>query len=208
MYGDYEKMGKQTYLRLVAGEGEIRDEFACSMVSEAEISGLIRLYYAPSNGCDVYKYNITNYIRLVDFTKNYVSYEELIRIIRSIINTIREMGNYALSPNSIIVSKYSIYLNKNTMDVRMIFVPVKTNVSDTFEDLKNMLIDLIDNAPFREERLAGLSDKLSSGMIRNIDGLEREVDTLNLKYAASDEAVPVAVNEIVSEVKCLEELET
>ena len=54
MYGDYEKIGKQTYLRLVAGEGEVRDDFACRMISEVEIPGLIRLYYAPADGHDIY----------------------------------------------------------------------------------------------------------------------------------------------------------
>ena len=195
MYGDYEKIGKQTYLRLVAGEEDIRDDFTCSMISEVEVPGLIRLYYAPSEGCDVYKYNVTKYTRLDEFTENYVSFEEMIQIMRSVISTVRETMNYALSPDNIIMSKYSVYLNKNTMEVRMIYVPVKGGCGDAFAGLKNMIIDLIDNAPFREERLAGLSERLHMDIIRNVDELDQEINDLDKSGDVMCAEMPVNTDE-------------
>ena len=194
MYGDYEKIGKQTYLRLVAGEGEVRDDFACRMISEVEIPGLIRLYYVPSGGCDIYKYNITNYTRLDDFMEGYVSNEEMIMIMRSVINTVRNVGGYALSADNIIMSKYSIYLNKNTMDVRMIYVPVRSNVSDAFAGLKNMFIDMVDNVPFKEERFASLSEKLNGDMIQSLDELECEINGFQASRMVNKDTEAVVQN--------------
>ena len=180
MYGDYEKIGKQTYLRLVAGEGEVRDDFACRMISEVEIPGLIRLYYAPADGHDIYKYNITQYTRLDEFSENYVSSEEMIEILKKVISTVRDTANYALNPDAIIMSKYSIYLNKNTMDVRMIYVPTSTGCGDVFSGIKEMVMDLISAAVYKDEKLTGLYNKMSEGEIRNLDELEREIDGLQV----------------------------
>ena len=198
MYGDYEKIGKQTYLRLVAGEGEVRDDFACRMISEVEIPGLIRLYYAPADGHDIYKYNITQYTRLDEFSENYVSSEEMIEILKKVISTVRDTANYALNPDAIIMSKYSIYLNKNTMDVRMIYVPTSTGCGDVFSGMKEMVMDLVSTAVYKDEKLTRLYNKMKESEIRNMDELEREIEGMIVNYIVNTvtEAAPLVKTDI------------
>ena len=153
MFSDYEMMGNQKYLRIIASDNEHRNQSDSDMISNKEMQGFLRLNFTSSNGVDVYKYDVTDYDRLDECLRDFYSIEEMAEVIIKMIKAVQKLEGSGLSKDRIIMSKYSVYVRKADMDVRFIYLPVENIFGDADYLFRMMMIDILENNPFSDARL-------------------------------------------------------
>lgn len=178
---DFENMGKEKYLRIIADAGEERNAFACNMISEAGISGLVSLYHVPDTAGDIYKYNISGLVRLDDYLSDFHGINEMVSIMNQIVAISNGVRSYALSSGTLIYSVSSIYLNISVtreISVGMIAVPLKGIERDGSENLRNLLIQLLDYMSDTGLRVRNVKDYIMECDMKDVEALQNGIAML------------------------------
>ena len=116
------------------------------MLSNNDISGLIKLSTSNFNGHYQLRYDVSRYTRLTSIIENKISWSLITKLLCNIIDVLLNTEEYLLSPNKVILNPEFVYFNKDLSEVKLIYVPFKDvslEVSDIYQLSKYILSNSI-----------------------------------------------------------------
>ena len=185
---DIERVKKETYVRIISDNSETRDSIAYNMLAEADIKGLIKPYFAPINGTDVYKYRVTDMTTLERYIER-VEYPQLLgNILEQIINIYENLEENYLNPSGLMFSKKFIYIDEKSFELNMLYVPVENNNIKPESALKDLIIDVISSSYVIDPAVDTLIDYLTKNDVLSMIVIRSLIENL---YSVEEEFVPV-----------------
>ncbi len=169
-----EIMGKEKYFTIATDKNEKRDIFACNMITESRVDGLIGMYYVPYATGDVYKYNITRFVRLDEFLSGFHNVEGIIDIMDQIVGVFSGVKDFAISPDMLMYSPSMVYLDMNediNKAVRMIAVPVKRTEYEEGKKLRGLLSQIMRYLSEEDPRVKNVKDYIMQCDMQDVSGI-------------------------------------
>lgn len=177
-----EIMGKEKYFTIATDKNEKRDIFACNMITESSVEGLLDMYYVPYSEGDVYKYNITKYVRLDEFLSGFHSVEGVINIMDQIVGVFNSVKDFAISPDMLMYSIDAVYLDLNKdidKAVRMIALPVERIEKCGRENLRVLLIQVLGYLPEEDLRVKNVKEYIMKCDMQDVSGIHGILTRIN-----------------------------
>lgn len=196
---DYDNSATDSYLVIKAGNTNSIIKYQAAMLSNNKINHIIQLHIKFNDGNCYCYYNITSKLPLHIYLKRKkLSGNEFIRILSDIAGTIVNSDGYLLSSCSFLVKAGCIYINPETLDIQLIYIPVKRQ-SDISAEIREMVIDMILNHIILEESTNGSflqkilgfvrSEQFSvSGFYKFLTGLSESGEALQSDTAGENKA--------------------
>lgn len=163
---EYEDKNNHKYLCVTADNNEIRDDFACNMVSENDIPGILRVHFSTINGIDVYKYDVSGLIPLDVYLVRFPEYEKLVNIMSRIIKIMENLPHYVITPNGLLLSKYLVFVNESNSNIKMVYVPVKNLNPDMNGSVRTFYTSIVGNCGIANSGIKEISDYLKNSLGR------------------------------------------
>lgn len=167
----YENCASYSYLAVKTGMPENILEYQVSMVENNRIERMIPFEIKRKNGCTCFYYNITSRLALSFFLKRKkLGRNEFVKILSDIARTLIDSSGYLLSESCFIMEADYIYINPETLELSLIYVPVTvcSDTGNTFRDfitgliLHHVNIDEYDTDNFLQKILAFAKNDLFS----------------------------------------------
>ncbi|HOM03326.1 MAG TPA: DUF6382 domain-containing protein [Acetivibrio sp.] len=140
---NYESSATGSFLVVSADAGENVLLYQVEMLANNPNKNILPLDIRQKDSKLNFYYNITSKLALSQYLKrNKLKRDDFINIFRDITKTILSSKDYLLSDKSYILNEDYIYINPNTMEVSMVYLPlnIEHNVN---EQLKNFAINFI-----------------------------------------------------------------
>lgn len=106
-----------------------------------QINGILPASFSAENGVRVFKYDITGCGKIREAFGTYIEKSKVLGILRDICNTIRELENYGISQEMIVLDKSMVWYNIAQQKAELILLPVKGRPAERFCDFLRMLIN-------------------------------------------------------------------
>lgn len=139
----YESGALGSYLVLKGHAGEKVYQYQVEMIANNHLQGILELDVRQKNDTLGFYYNITSRQPLLQFLKRKrLTAEELAAVLRSIVATLLEARNYLLKENLFLLEEEFMYINPNTLEVSMVYVPVELE-GDYRQNVKEFMVQLV-----------------------------------------------------------------
>lgn len=156
----YESGAAGSYLVLRCEEDISIYEYQVEMISRNSIEGILPLDIRKNNGVTGLYYNITSRQPLGQFLKRKrLIGRELESMLFSFSKVLLEARNYLLKEEQFILDRDLMYINPNTMELALVYVPVPPEFIGT-QDLRGFLVKLLMFEVDMEEEGNGLLQRL------------------------------------------------
>jgi FOG: FHA domain len=186
----YESTAAASYLVVKTGLRSDVLDYQVSMTSVNKIGSMASFDMKCNNGYAYFYYNITSLLSLSLFLKRKkLMRNEFIRLLADITKLLIDCEGYLLSGSNFILNVDYLYINPETLDISMIYIPVdaKGDVSFLFREfiigliLKHAEIDESNQDNFLQKILGAVRNDLFNMIefLRLLDSLLFSVDTLN-----------------------------
>lgn len=143
---EYENDSTVSYLVLSVSSDEEILEYHLEMIDNNKCHGILDIDARYKNGEVKLCYNITSKLVLSQFlTRKKLNKMEFIDILKGVIDVLLESKEYFLYDKSFLVHEDYIYINPSTLEVEMIYVPIRldNDINQSFRDfLVNLIISL------------------------------------------------------------------
>ncbi len=139
----YESGIAGSYLVIRGDAGEKLHNYQVDMIASNPREGILPLDVRQKDQSLGFYYNITSRQSLGQFLKRRkIREEEFVRILESMTRTLLEARNYLLRENLFLLDDEFMYVNPNTLDVSLVYLPIQkeTGGEQTF---KEFLVKLI-----------------------------------------------------------------
>lgn len=143
-------IGSEKYLSYVLDDETDFDEELLDYLDENKITELIDIIYEEDDENDYLTYNITDRTTVGALLSGTVHAEMMLGIIRGVASGIMNMRDLGIPVSYVILNKDFTYVNPVTFDVKMICVPVETEVTANAE-FKAFVKDLILNSTYADD---------------------------------------------------------
>ena len=143
-------IGSEKYLSYVLDDETELDEELLDYLDENKITELIDIIYEEDDENDYLTYNITDRTTVGALLSGTVHAEMMLGIIRGVASGIMNMRDLGIPVSYVILNKDFTYVNPVTFDVKMICVPVESDVSANAE-FKAFVKGLILNATYADD---------------------------------------------------------
>lgn len=143
-------IGSEKYLSYVLDDETDFDEELLDYLDENKITELIDIIYEEDDENDYLTYNITDRTTVGALLSGTVHAEMMLGIIRGVASGIMNMRDLGIPVSYVILNKDFTYVNPVTFDVKMICVPVGSDVAANAE-FKAFVKDLILNATYADD---------------------------------------------------------
>ena len=144
-------IGSEKYLSYVLDDETDLDEELLDYLDDNKIAELIDIIYEEDDENDYLTYNITDRTTVGALLSGTVHAEMMLGIIRGVASGIMNMRDLGIPVSYVILNKDFTYVNPVTFDVKMICIPVGSDVAANAE-FKAFVKDLILNATYAECR--------------------------------------------------------
>lgn len=143
-------IGSEKYLSYVLDDETDLDEELLDYLDDNKIAELIDIIYEEDNENDYLTYNITDRTTVGALLSGTVHAEMMLGIIRGVASGIMNMRDLGIPVSYVILNKDFTYVNPVTFDVKMICIPVGSDVAANAE-FKAFVKDLILNATYADD---------------------------------------------------------
>lgn len=143
-------IGSEKYLSYVLDDETDLDEELLDYLDDNKIAELIDIIYEEDDENDYLTYNITDRTTVGALLSGTVHAEMMLGIIRGVASGIMNMRDLGIPVSYVILNKDFTYVNPVTFDVKMICVPVGSDVAANAE-FKAFVKDLILNATYADD---------------------------------------------------------
>lgn len=144
----YENQGTETMLVWKLEEGEHLDSLAKGMLQGNEINGILKPAFMQRDREQYLKYPVTSKITLDDYLNGEVERENLLNILLSLAGAEKELADYMLDTEKLVLDPAYIFVDIRRKTVGMIYLPV-----DEFSQavsIRGFLTGLIAHMRFKE----------------------------------------------------------
>lgn len=143
-------IGSEKYLSYVLDDETELDEELLDYLDDNKIAELIDIIYEEDDENDYLTYNITDRTTVGALLSGTVHAEMMLGIIRGVASGIMNMRDLGIPVSYVILNKDFTYVNPVTFDVKMICIPVGSDVAANAE-FKAFVKDLILNATYADD---------------------------------------------------------
>lgn len=143
-------IGSEKYLSYVLDDETDLDEELLDYLDDNKIAELIDIIYEEDDENDYLTYNITDRTTVGALLSGTVHAEMMLGIIRGVASGIMNMRDLGIPVSYVILNKNFTYVNPVTFDVKMICIPVGSDVAANAE-FKAFVKDLILNATYADD---------------------------------------------------------
>lgn len=143
-------IGSEKYLSYVLDDETDLDEELLDYLDDNKIAELIDIIYEEDDENDYLTYNITDRTTVGALLSGTVHAEMMLGIIRGVASGIMNMRDLGIPVSYVILNKDFTYVNPVTFDVKMICIPVGSDVVANAE-FKAFVKDLILNATYADD---------------------------------------------------------
>lgn len=143
-------IGSEKYLSYVLDDETNLDEELLDYLDDNKIAELIDIIYEEDDENDYLTYNITDRTTVGALLSGTVHAEMMLGIIRGVASGIMNMRDLGIPVSYVILNKDFTYVNPVTFDVKMICIPVGSDVAANAE-FKVFVKDLILNATYADD---------------------------------------------------------
>lgn len=143
-------IGSEKYLSYVLDDETDLDEELLDYLDDNKIAEFIDIIYEEDDENDYLTYNITDRTTVGALLSGTVHAEMMLGIIRGVASGIMNMRDLGIPVSYVILNKDFTYVNPVTFDVKMICIPVGSDVAANAE-FKAFVKDLILNATYADD---------------------------------------------------------
>ena len=143
-------IGSEKYLSYVLDDETDLDEELLDYLDDNKIAELIDIIYEEDDENDYLTYNITDRTTVGALLSGTVHAEMMLGIIRGVASGIMNMRDLGIPVSYVILNKDFTYVSPVTFDVKMICIPVGSDVAANAE-FKAFVKDLILNATYADD---------------------------------------------------------
>lgn len=143
-------IGSEKYLSYVLDDETDLDEELLDYLDDNKIAELIDIIYEEDDENDYLTYNITDRTTVGALLSGTVHAEMMLGIIRGVASGIMNMRDLGIPVSYVILNKDFTYVNPVTFDVKMICIPIGSDVAANAE-FKAFVKDLILNATYADD---------------------------------------------------------
>ena len=143
-------IGSEKYLSYVLDDETDFDEELLDYLDDNKIAELIDIIYEEDDENDYLTYNITDRTTVGALLSGTVHAEMMLGLIRGVASGIMNMRDLGIPVSYVILNKDFTYVNPVTFDVKMICIPVGSDVAANAE-FKAFVKDLILNATYADD---------------------------------------------------------
>lgn len=152
---EYENDSTVSYLVLSMSSNEDILEYQLEMIDNNNCPGILDIDARYKNGEVKLCYNITSKLILSQFLKRKkLNKMEFVDILKRITDVLLESNEYFLYDKSFLIHEDYIYINPSTLEVRMIYVPIRLD-NDINQSFKDFLVNLIISLAKIDENSSG-----------------------------------------------------
>ena len=150
-----EKQGANTYMVYEISKEEEVDSLSLGMLLNNKIRGLAPVIYGQMDEVQCLRYNISSKTSLSQYLTGILSRERILKIFRSVTETILEAEEYMIEPSSILLEPEHVFVDSQTGETVMICLPLMdmkgTDVSAFFKNImfgSNAIFDSNENCDY------------------------------------------------------------
>jgi len=169
-------IGSERYLTYIMGEGSELDEETLDFMEEEPIKELVGVIFEQDDDYDYLTYDVTGKMSLERYTSGVMEKEIVLKILRNIALALISCKEQALHLQYILLHKGFVYIDKDTLEMQFICLPVESEASVSTE-FKGFIRQLIANFQYNiNEDLSYVGTLLAfingdSFNLRNLVGL-------------------------------------
>lgn len=146
----YESQGTETMLVYHLDAGEHIDNFAKGMLQSNEMTGILRPSFMRRDMEQFLKYPVTSRIPLKDFLSKEMERETVMKLCLSITNAVKEIEEYMLAPEKLMLYPDYIFVDILKKDAGLIYMPVDEFLQDI--DIKEFLLNMLSHMRFQMDK--------------------------------------------------------
>jgi hypothetical protein len=132
--------------------------YQVNMIMNNEIPRLLQLSTIKFNNKEYIEYDITSKISLKRFMYNSKDIETINNILISICETMLLSNKFLLNENNFLIEENYIFVEPQSMNVFLIYLPIKENKSNYINELINMIKRIIPENDFSNKKIENLND--------------------------------------------------
>lgn len=153
-----ENQGIQTFFVYCWKENELLDQACYDIVHDMQIPGILPTLLSEKDGKTCLKFNITSRKSLKQISSGGMKRNDFIPLLYGVIDTLMKCEEYTLDSNSILLNSQYIYINDETKEVELIYIPVlqQSNEESLENRLKQMILQLEYNSFENTEYVSGI----------------------------------------------------
>ena len=181
----YESQGAETLLVCQLEEQEHIDSFAKGMLQSNDIVGLVKPSYSQRDTSQYLKYPVTSKIPLKDLLTVEMDRKDALKLCLSIANAAKEMEEYMLSPEKLMLDLDHVFVDVRKKEVSFIYLPI-----DEFSEnrsMKEFLLSVYSHICYQLDGdvsyVAKLFHYLNQEEAWDFDGLRHFVEKLMVETA-------------------------
>ncbi len=169
-------IGSERYLTYIMGEGSELDEETLDFMEEEPIKELVGVIFEQDDDYDYLTYDVSGKMSLERYTSGVMEKEIVLKILRNIALALISCKEQALHLQYILLHKGFVYIDKDTLEMQFICLPVESEASVATE-FKGFIRQLIANFQYNiNENLSYVGTLLAfingdSFNLRNLVGL-------------------------------------
>lgn len=177
-----EKQGANTYMVYELSEKEEVDSLSLGMLLNNRIRGLAQVIYGQMDDVQCLRYNISSKTSLSQYLTGILNRERILKIFRSVTETILEAEEYMIEPSSILLSPEHVFVDSQTGETALICLPLMniegTDVSAFFKNImfgSNAIFDSRENCDYVARIINHLNSAETFSLV-NFRGLLMELE--------------------------------
>lgn len=165
----YEVLGNHRFLTYMDREEEY-DRFSLNMLGCNEIKGLLSFSSIQENGYRKVSYSAASLVTLEEYISKPLELGEILKILEGIAKAAVRVEEYMLDADGLILETEHIFVEPDSGDIRLVYLPVKRNAQN---DILLFLRNLIGRFQYKSLENSGgilkISNDMNSGRIANVN---------------------------------------
>lgn len=177
-----EKQGANTYMVYELSEKEEVDSLSLGMLLNNKIRGLAQVIYGQMDDVQCLRYNISSKMSLSQYLTGVLNRERILKIFRSVTETVLEAEEYMIEPSSILLSPEHVFVDSQTGETALICLPLmdmaETDISVFYKNImfgSNAIFDSKENCDYVARIINHLNSAETFSLV-NFRGLLMELE--------------------------------
>ncbi len=174
---------KERYLTYEIGSEAVFDEDVLDFLEEEEPKGLVPIIYEENEEKETFSYDVTDKIRLCELSGQEINAEMVLKVMRGIVLSLIDMGEYRVSLSYLVMNRNYIYINSE-YEVEFICVPLEDMADEV--DVNSFLRSFMANLRFESSEngdyVAKLLSYINNSAIFNLRNLLTLIEDLMSDY--------------------------
>ncbi len=174
---------KERYLTYDVSEDAVFDEEVLDFLEEEEPKGLVPIIYEESDEKVTFSYDVTNKIRLCELSGQENNAEMVLKVMRGIVLSLIDMGEYRVSLSYLVMNRNYIYINSE-YEVEFICIPLENmaDEADVNSFLRSFMANLRYESSENGDYVAKLLSYINNSAIFNLRNLLTLIEDLMNDY--------------------------